>query len=309
MHYSKPIKQKNEKTIKKKVKHQYVLKLFLIIFTLMCILPVILVFIASFTGEASITAKGFSYLPDEWSIEAWRYVATFKDQLIDSYLVSIFETVFGTLLTLILTSMFGYVLTKKDFCLRNALTIFLVVTMFVNSGPLAGYVINANVYHLRNNLLVLIIPGCVSVFNVVMMRTFVQSNIPDSLMESAKIDGAGDFYTYVRIVVPLMLPVFAAIGFMTAVGHWNEWQTSLMYIDNPKFATLQLMLMKIEKNISFLQENQAKLSAEQMEQWQNIPNQSCRMALLLCTILPTMVAYPFFQKYFIKGMTVGSVKG
>lgn len=309
MHYSKLIKHKYENIIQEKVKHQYILKLFLIIFTLICILPVILVFVASFTSEASITAKGFSYLPNEWSLDAWRYVATFKGQLVNSYLVSIFETVIGTLFTLSFTSMFGYVLTKKDFCLKKPLTIFLIITMFVNSGPLASYVINANVYHLRNNLLVLILPGCVSVFNVVMMRTFIQSNIPDSLMESAKIDGAGDFYAYVKIVVPLMLPVFAAIGFMTAVEHWNEWQTALMYIDNPKFATLQLMLMKIEKNISFLQENQANLSTEQMEQWKNIPNQSCRMALLLCTILPTMVAYPFFQKYFIKGMTVGSVKG
>ena len=119
----------------------------------------ILVFVASFTSEASITAKGFSYLPNEWSLDAWRYVATFKGQLVNSYLVSIFETVIGTLFTLSFTSMFGYVLTKKDFCLKKPLTIFLIITMFVNSGPLASYVINANVYHLRNNLLVLILPG------------------------------------------------------------------------------------------------------------------------------------------------------
>lgn len=309
MHYSKAVEVKGKKLHKERGKRQYLLKLFLSIFTLICVLPVLLVFIASFSSESSITNYGFSYFPKEWSVDAWRYIGTFKDQLINSYEVSIFETVVGTALTLILTSTFGYVLTKKDFCLNKTLTMFLVITMFVNSGPLAGYVINANVYHLRNNLLVLVLPGCVSVFNVVIMRTFIQSNIPDSLMESAKIDGAGEFYTYIKVVVPLMLPVFAAIGFMTAVGHWNEWQTSLMYIDNPKFATLQLMLMKIEKNISFLRENQATLSAEQMEQWQNIPNESCRMALLLCTVLPTMVAYPFFQKYFIKGMTVGSVKG
>jgi len=212
-------------------------------------------------------------------------------------------------LTILLSSMFGYALTKRDFCLKKALTYFLVITMFVNSGPLASYVVNVNIYHLRNSLLVLILPGVVGVFGVVMMRTFIISAIPNTLIEAAKMDGAGEFFTFFRIVFPLMKPILATIGFMTAVGHWNQWQTSLMYIDDPHFATLQLMLIKIENSVTYLSQNSMKLSREQMEQWKDIPSESSRMAILICTILPVMVIYPFFQKYFVKGMTIGSIKG
>ncbi len=217
MRYSKAVKVKN-KRLHKKGKRQYLLKLFLSIFTLICVLPVLLVFIASFSSESSITNYGFSYFPKEWSVDAWRYIGTFKDQLINSYEVSIFETVVGTIMTLALTSMFGYVLTKKDFCLNKFLTIFLVTTMFVNSGPLAGYVINANVYHLRNNLLVLILPGCVTVFNVVIMRTFIQSNIPDSLMESAKIDGCGMGRELFQFILPLIWPTISTLIVLSCTG-------------------------------------------------------------------------------------------
>jgi len=141
------------------------------------------------------------------------------------------------------------------------------------------------------------------------MRTFIRSNVHDALIESAKIDGAGDIYTYFKIVMPIMLPVLAAIGFMAAVTHWNEWQMAYLYIDNPKMTTLQLLLIRIEKNLQYLQQNESSLSPEQMEQLQNAPSESARMAILFFTIGPIMVAYPFFQKYFIKGITMGSVKG
>ena len=301
MHYSDRKSKRN--------KPQYILNICIALFAVICALPILLVFIASFSTEESILTKGFSYFPSGWTLNAYKYIATFSGQLVNSYAVSIYEVVCGTALTLLLCSMFGYVLTKKDFVLTRVFTMFLIITMFVNSGPLAGYVINSNVYHLRNNLLVLIIPGCVAVYNVVMMRTFIQLNVPDGLTEAAKIDGAGDCYTFFRIVLPLMKPVLAAIGFMGAVGHWNEWQTALLYIDNPKFATLQLMLIKIEKNVAFLTDNVQNLSADQMKMKADLPSESCRMATLICTVLPVMVCYPFFQKYFVKGITVGSIKG
>lgn len=312
MHYSKPTYTKMElptQKLKKRQSKQIILKTCLVVFTLFCILPVLLVFIASFSSETSIQTRGFSFFPAQWSLDAYKYIGTFGQQLVRSYVVSIYEAIVGTFITLLFTSMFGYVLTRNGFCMKKPLTYFLIITMFVNCGPLAGYVVNTNIYHLRNNLLVLVLPGCVGVFNVVMMRTFIQSNVPDGLVEAAKIDGAGECYTFFRIVLPLIKPILAAVGFMCAVGHWNQWQTSMLYIDDPDYATLQYMLMQIENNIKFLTENATKLSAEQLQMWDEIPNTSSRMATLLCTVLPVMVIYPFFQKNFVKGMTIGSIKG
>lgn len=288
---------------------QLILCLILGIYALICLLPMLLIVIVSFSSEASINAKGFSFFPQEWSLKAFEYVGSFKGQLVQSYLVTIYEVVCGTALTLVLTSMFAYALSRKDFMFRKFMTIYLLITMLFSGGMMASYLVNTNIWNMRNNLLVLIVPGAVSAFNCIIMRTFIQSNVPDSLIEAAKIDGAGEFYLFFKIVIPIMLPVLAAIGFMSAVGHWNEWQTAFLYIDDPNYATLQLMLIRVENNLKFLQERLQELSAEQLLMLKEAPNETARMALLLFTIGPIMVAYPFFQKYFVQGITVGAVKG
>lgn len=288
---------------------QIVLITCLAILTLICLLPVLLVVVVSFTDESSIVVNGYSFFPDAWSLEAYKYVGSFMGQLVKSYGVTIFETVTGTFLTLFLSGMLAYAVSRKEFMLRGAINIFLVMTMLINGGIVARYIVNVNIYQMRNNLLVLILPSCITVYNVTVMRSYITSNVPESIIEAAKIDGAGETYTYFRIVLPLLLPVLAALGFMTAVGHWNQWMTSFMYIDNPNLTTLQHMLMKIEKNLEFLKQNIGSLSAEEIQQLKNAPDDSCRMAMLFCTLVPIMIAYPFFQKYFISGLTVGAVKG
>ena len=288
---------------------QFLLVLILGLYGMICLLPMVLIGIVSFSSETSIDKNGFSFFPDEWSLKAFDYVYTFKDQLIQSYKVTIFETVVGTVITLLLTGMFAYTLSRKSFRLRKGLSVYLLITMLFGGGLLGGYLVNTNIWKLRNNLLVLVIPGCVSAWNCIIMRTFIQSNVPDSLIEAAKIDGAGEVHTFFRIILPIMVPVLAAIGFMSAIGHWNEWQTAFLYIDNPDYATLQLMLIRIEKNLSYLQERLDYLSPKELEMLKNAPTESARMALLLFTIGPVMIAYPFFQKYFIKGITIGAVKG
>jgi len=290
-------------------KGQYTLILILTLFTMVCFLPVLLVLIASFSAEASINARGFSFFPSELSLAGYEYVFRFGDQLAQSYQVTILTTVSATFLTLFLTSMFAYTLSRKDFMLRGPMAFFLLITMLFNGGILGSYLINANVFRLRNNLLVLIVPGAVSAMNCIVMRTFIQSNVHDSLIESAKIDGASEIYLFFRIVVPIMTPVLAAIGFMTAVGNWNEWQTALLYIDDANKATLQLMLMRIEMNITFMQQRLSFLTAEELLWLRNSPTETVRMALLMCTLGPILVIYPFFQKYFIRGITIGAVKG
>ncbi len=306
------MEEKTRRAEKTKVtRGQVVLAVIILLFTILCFLPVALVLVVSFSSDVSIAERGFTFFPSSWSTGAYKYVFSFGGQLIQSYKITIFETVVGTLLTLLLTSMFAYALSRKDFMLRGPLAIYLLITMLFSGGMLGGYLINANVYHLRNNLLVLVVPGCVSTMNCIVMRTFINSNVPDSLIEAAKIDGAGEVYTFFKIVMPIMAPVLASIGFMCAVGHWNEWQTSMLYIDDSNKATLQLMLMRVEKNIEFLKmrESMGNLSEVELKELDRVPSMATRMALLFCTLGPILVIYPFFQKFFIRGMTIGSVKG
>lgn len=203
--------------------------------------------------------------------------------------------------------MFGYVLSRKTFRLRKFLTVFLLITMLFRGGGLSEFIIKSNYYQLRNNLLVLILPG-VGAYTCFVMRTFIQSNVHESLIESAKLDGAGEFYIYTRIVLPLIKPVLAALGFMEAIGHWNQWQTSLLYMSNPKLATLQQILMKIQNSMDYFKQNMS-LSPELAKVWATLPKTSTKMAIVVVTTGPIIIAYPFFQKYFIKGITIGSVKG
>ncbi len=300
-----------ELTHKKPSRGQYVLAVILGLFTLFCLLPVLLVVVVSFSSEASVAAKGFSFFPTEWSVKAYDYVFKFGRQLLVSYGVTTFVAVFGTLLSLWLTSMFAYSLSRKNFNWRNGLSVYLLITMLFSGGTLGGYLINTNVFHLKNTLWVLILPGCITTMNVIVMRTFINTNVPDSLVEAAKIDGASDYRLFFVIVIPIMAPVLAALGFMTAIGHWNQWMTSYLYITKSELTTLQHMLMKIEKNLDFLKEQlaQGQLSPEQVEEFKNAPSETARMAMLFCTLGPVLVVYPFFQRYFIKGMTVGAVKG
>lgn len=287
---------------------QVVLYLLLGLFALACVLPMVLIVIVSFSSDYSVTTKGFSFFPLEWTLEAWGYVGGFLPQLGRAYLVTIFETFVGTFWTLFLCSLFGYVLSRRSFKLNRLLSLFLLVTMLFGAPAMSSYVIKAGWYNLRNNLMVLFLPG-VSAYACITMRTFIRSNIPDSLVESAKIDGASEFFIYFKIVLPLIVPICAANGFMTAVGHWNEWYAARLYLDNPNLASLQLVLMRIQDNLEYMKQNLENLSPEEMAVYENMPTTSTRMAILLITLGPILVAYPFFQKYFIKGMVVGAVKG
>lgn len=288
---------------------QPVLITVLSLLTLCCLLPLLLIIVVSFTAQSSIDLKGFSFFPTALSLDGWRYVLKYSNQVLQSYKITLYEVIVGTSITLLFTSMFAYALSRRDWALRGFLSIFLLITMLFHGGMVASYMINTTIYHLKNNLLILVLPGAVSAYNCIVMRTFIQSNVPDSLIEAARIDGAGEFFLFFRIVLPLMLPSLAAIGFMSAVGHWNEWQTALLYITDASKATLQLMLVRIERSMQYLLENIENLSPEEMARLKNAPSEPMRMAILMVTMGPILVVYPFFQKYFVKGITVGAVKG
>lgn len=287
---------------------QIVLTVILTLFALSCLLPMVLIIIVAFSSEASVKAKGFSFFPNEWSLEAFKYVSTFGHQVLVSYGVTIFITVVGTLFGLLVMGCFAYALSRNSFMLRKAFAFMLLITMLFSGGMLSGYLVNTTMYHLKDNLLVLILPG-IGAMQIIILRTFIQSNVPDSIIESAKIDGAGEVRTFFQIVLPIIVPALAAVGFMLAIGYWNDWMGGFLYIESPSKTPLQLLLIRTERNVDFLLKNVVNTSPEMILLRKNLPQQTSRMAILLVATGPIMFAYPFFQKYFIRGLTIGSVKG
>ena len=288
---------------------QYILFFFLIIYTLFCFLPFLLVVISAFSSEDSIISKGFSYFPDSWSTAGMGAVLKYGTQLLRSYGVTIFITVAGTFLGLFVMSMYAYSLSRRDFMLRKFLNVWIIIPMLFQGGTLSAYIIFTGVYNLKDSLLLLILPMSVSTMNIIILRTYIANSIPNELNEAAKIDGAGDYRTFFQITLPLMKPSLAAVGFMMATGYWNEWQNALIYIDSASKQPLQLLLVKIQKSIEMLL-NSKDIPPEVLAMMGGkLPGNSVTMATVLVVVGPILVVYPFFQKYFIKGLTVGSVKG
>lgn len=297
--------------IKKKKKGigQYILAAFLGLYTLFCLLPIILVFVVAFSDDKSIVSNGFSYFPEKYSLEGFKYVFKYGKQLAVSYGVTIFITVAGTLMGLMFMSLLAYAMSRKDFRLRRFLSIFVMVPMLFSGGQLASYIVYTSMYHLKDSIWLLVLPLTISTMNIIILRTYIQTSIPDELMESARIDGASEYRTFFQIVLPLMKPALASVGFMLATAYWNDWQNALLYISSENKMPLQLLLVRIQRSIEFLLNNKNISGSALAVLQQGIPEYSCTMATVITVVGPIMVVYPFFQKYFIKGLTVGSVKG
>lgn len=288
---------------------QYILLACLIIYTVFCALPIILVFVAAFTDEQTITKNGFSFFPEKFSLDGINAVLKYGQQLATSYGVTIFVTVVGTLVGLMIMAMFAYSISRKGFMLGKFLSIYLLIPMLFSGGQLSCYIIFTSTYGLKDNILLLILPLCVSTMNVIILRTYIMNSIPGELMEAAKIDGAGEYRTFFQITLPLLKPSMAAVGFMMATAYWNDWQNAYLYISSNNKKPLQLLLINIQKSIEFLLNNTNVPASVRASMGGTIPQYSATMATVIVVIGPIMIAYPFFQKYFVKGLTVGSVKG
>ncbi len=288
---------------------QTILGLCLLLYTLFCALPILLVVISAFTDEKVITTSGFTYFPSKWSLSGMNAVLRFGEQLRVSYMVTIFVTVAGTFLGLLIMSMFAYSLSRREFPLRKFFSIYLLIPMLFSGGQLSNYMVFTSTYHMKDNLLLLILPLCVTTMNVIILRTFIANSIPEELMDAARIDGAGEYRTFFQITLPLMKPSLAAVGFMMATTYWNDWQNAYLYIESSGKKPLQLLLINIQKSIEMMLNNKNIPSAVLQAMGGTIPQYSATMATVIVVIGPVIIAYPFFQKYFIKGLTVGSVKG
>lgn len=288
---------------------QYILSAILLLYTIFCAMPILLVFIGAVTDEKTLATEGFSYFPSKFSLDGVSSVLRYGKQLFVSYGVTIFVTVAGTALGLFVMSMLAYSLSRRDFRMRSFLSIYIMIPMLFSGGQLSSYIIYTSTYHLKDNLLLLILPLCVSTMNIIILRTYVQSSIPEELIDSARIDGAGEYRTFFQIVFPLMKPAMAAVGFMMATAFWNDWQNAILFITSDNKKPLQLLLVNIQKSIETLLSNKNIPTAVLAKMQGMVPQNSATMATVIVVIGPIMIAYPFFQKYFIKGLTVGSVKG
>ena len=288
---------------------QLILGICLFLFTMFCLLPILLVVISAFTSEKEIMSTGFTYFPKTLSMDGMNAVLRYGAQLRQSYLITISVTVIGTFLGLLLMSMFAYSISRRDFTMRKFLSVYLLIPMLFSGGQLSNYIFFTTYYGLKNTLWVMIIPLCVSTMNVIILRTYIRSSIPDELMEAAKIDGAGEYRTFFQITLPLMKPSLAAVGFMMATAYWNDWQNAYLFIDKSNLKPLQLLLINIQKSIETLLNNKNIPASALQAMGNSVPQYSATMATVIVVVGPVIIAYPFFQKYFIKGLTVGSVKG
>ncbi|WFR55242.1 carbohydrate ABC transporter permease [Anaerocolumna sp. AGMB13025] len=279
-----------------------------IILSLICILPVVFVFMISITSENSLARYGYQFIPKEISAASYIFLWNEIHTILKALGISVLVTVVGTVLGVALTTTMGYVLSRSNYKLNGFLTYLVFIPMIFNGGMISSYVINTNLLGLKDSIWALILPLMVSSFNVIICKTFFRTTIPDSIIESAKIDGASQLNIFTRIVVPISKPVFATIGLFLCFGYWNDWFQSSLYINNANLLSLQALLNNIQKNIQFLANNpSAGLS---LQQYKNLmPKEGARMAIAIVIIAPIACAYPFFQKYFISGLTIGAVKG
>ena len=225
--------------------------------------------------------------------------------IIRSYVVTITITVVGTIIGVLLIGTYAYALSRKTYAYRKFFTIVITIPMMFGGGMVATYMIIARLLHLTNTLWALILPMAMNSFNIIVLRTFFNTSIPDAVVESAKIDGASEWRLFFQIVIPMSLPGFATIALFLTLGYWNDWFNALLYIEESSLKPLQSLLMSIESNMQFLKSEGLKLGLSV----QDMPEESLRMAIVVISTLPILVAYPFFQRYFVNGLTVGAVKG
>ncbi|WP_195573750.1 carbohydrate ABC transporter permease [Paenibacillus sp. 1001270B_150601_E10] len=279
------------------------------IFAFICVYPFLFVIVISLTSEESLNKNGYSLFPEEWSFAAYEYIFKAGDQLLHSYGITILITVIGTLISLLVISLYAYAISRKNFSYRGFFSFIAFFTMLFNGGLVPTYLVVTQVLHLKDTLWALILPLVMNAFYILILRTFYSTTVPDAIIESAKIDGAGELRAFFTIVVPISLPGIATIGLFATLGYWNDWFNALLYIDNPNLVPLQSMLMRIENSMQFLLSNaQLSSSGQSLELLRTLPQEATRMALVVLATVPIACAYPFFQRYFVQGLTIGAVK-
>ena len=279
------------------------------LFSVCCIIPFLFVIIISFSSKESITTIGYSFMPIGWSVDAYQYAFNKLPQIWRSYFNSIYITGIGTVLSTTMCAMYAYVLYRPDFKFRGFFNFLSFFTMIFGGGLVPTYIVSKQLLGLSENYAALIVPLLVSPFNIIVMRSFFKSSVPLELIEAATIDGSGEYSTLFRVVVPIAKPGIATIALFNVVSRWNDWFTGMLYIKKASLIPLQTMLKNIQDNIDFLKQNaEVAGTPDGIAFLNSLPDQNLRMACTIIVIVPILCAYPFFQRYFVQGLTMGSVK-
>ena len=286
-----------------------VLHIIFLIWTAICVLPFLLLVSVSLSSSSSITLHGYRFIPHEFSLGAYDFMLNRTSSLLRAYGISVFTTVVGTVLNVIITLLFAYPLSRKDFKYRNILSFIIFFSMIFQGGLVANYMIKVQLLNLKNTIWVYIVGALFSSWNCMLMRTFLTTSIPDALVEAAKIDGAGEYRAFFSIIVPLSLPGIATIALLCGIGIWNDWFTGMMYITDASLNNLQYMMYQILDNIEYLKSHLDVLGSEAAAALRDMPTEAARMAMCILSVGPIIIIYPFVQKYFVKGMVIGAVKG
>ncbi len=278
-----------------------------LILAVMCVIPLLFVFSISITDEEAIRQNGYQLVPQALSNAAYEFLWNERLTILRAAFMSVLVTIVGTIISIALNTSMGYVVSRRNFKLKKLYTWLIFIPMVFNGGMLASYVVVSNILGLNNSIWALILPLACSLFSVTICRTFFRTTVPDSIIESAKIDGAGQFRIWSQIVLPISKPVMATIGMFAAFGYWNDWFQASLYIQDTKLQTLQSLLNQMQKNIEYIANN--PYGGLSMQEYKlSMPTESVRMAIAIVIIVPIACTYPFFQKYFISGLTIGSVK-
>jgi putative aldouronate transport system permease protein len=284
-----------------------ILNTLMFILSLMTLAPFYIIFISSITAEASLTANGYRLWPEVFSFSAYSYLFREGSIIITAYKNTVLSTLFGTVLTVILVLFYAYPLTRPNFRFKTFFTFFAFFTMLFGGGLVAYYMVMRQILQIQNTLWALFLPSAFSPFWVIVLRTFIKTNVPEELIESARMDGASEWRTLIQIVTPLALPGIATVALFSAIGIWNNFFNVLLLIDRVELYNLQYTIYSTLNNIRFLLENASRMQG--VVNLSELPAQTFRMAMAVVTIGPIILAYPFFQRYFIRGLTIGAIKG
>ena len=281
-------------------------KILLTLFSLICLLPFVLMIVGSFTDNGEVIREGYSLFPQKWSTAAYDMLFSYPDNLIRAYRNTIIQTVLGTAISLFCISGTGYVLSRQDFQSRNIIAFFFYFTMLFGGGLIPWYIVMKQVLRLENSLWAIMVPSFFSAYNIFLMRNFIKQGVPVELIECSKLDGAGDLRIYLQIVLPLSLPALATIGLFIALGLWNDWYLCMLFISDSELQSLQYYLYSMLNSAKALREIQAR-SGIVLDV--DLPSETSKLAMSMVATGPILLVYPFIQRFFIKGLTVGAVKG
>lgn len=305
---------KKEAVVKRKIdfnsistKSNLVINIFFVIVCLVSIFPILLIFMVSITDSKSLLEQGYTIFPKVISFQAYSYLFNGSGKILSAYGVTIESTILGTIISVILTTLYAYPISRKSFKYRNVFAFIIFFTMLFQGGLVPWYILYCRYLNLRNTMMALIMPGFISAFNVLIVRTYFKSSIPEEILEAARVDGSGEFYTFVKIVIPLSVPVIATIALFQTLYYWNDWYNCMLFITDSNLYNMQYSLYAALKKIEVL--SSSSVQSTGVSNLTQVPSETLRMAMAIVGVGPIVLAYPFFQRFFVKGLTIGAVKG